>query len=78
MFPQPVRGSDKLTNFLYLTIDNFNSESFYRPPVSFDPNDTYIELRIAFWIREELLARAVLLYGSDFPRGVFYYVLLRR
>ena len=61
-FPQPVRGSDKLTNFLYLTIENFGSDSFYRPPVSVDYNDTYIDLRVAFWVREELLARAVLLY----------------
>ena len=43
-FPQPGRGSDKLTNFLYLTIENFGSDSFYRPPVSVDYNDTYIEL----------------------------------
>ena len=48
------------------------------PAVSIDYNDTYIDLRVAFWIRAELLARAVLLSGSDFPRGVFYYVLLRR
>jgi hypothetical protein len=61
-FPQPVRWSDKLTNFLYLTIENFGSESFCRPTVSVDCNDTYIDLRVAFWIREELLARAVLLY----------------
>jgi len=60
-FPQPVRGSDKLTNFLHLTIENFGSNSFYRPPVSVDYNDTYIDLRVALWIQEKLLARAVLL-----------------
>jgi hypothetical protein len=61
-FPQPVRRSDKLTNFLYLTIENFGSDSFYRPPVSVDYGDTYIDLRVALWVQEELLARAVLLY----------------
>ena len=60
--PQPVRRSDKFTNFLYLTTEDFGSDSFYRPPVSVDYNDTYTDLRVAFWVREELLARAVLLY----------------
>ena len=61
-FPPPIPGSDKLTNFLYLTIENFGSDSFYRPPVSVDYNDTYIDLRVALWVQKELLARAVLLY----------------
>ena len=60
-FPQPVRRSDKLTKFLHLTIENFGSDSFYRPPVSVDYNDTYIDLRVALWVQEKLLARAVLL-----------------
>jgi hypothetical protein len=61
-FPQPVPRSDKLTNFLHLTIENFGSDSFYRPPVSVHYNDTYIDLRVALWVQEKLLARAVLLY----------------
>jgi hypothetical protein len=60
-FPRPVRGSDNLTNFLYLTIEHFGSDSFYRPPVSVHYNDTYRGLRVALWVQEELLARAVLL-----------------
>ena len=77
-FPQPVRGSDKLTNFLYLTIENFGSDSFYRPPVSVDYNDTYIDLRVALWVRKSCWHGQCFSTGSDFPRGVFYYVLLRR
>src|SRR5947208_13684177 len=66
-FPQPVRRSDKLTNFLYLTIENFGSDSFYRLPVSVHYNDTYIDLRVALSVQEELLERAVLLCRFCFP-----------
>jgi hypothetical protein len=52
--PQPVRRSDKLTNFLYLTIENFGSDSFYRPPVSVHYNGTYIDLRVALSVQEEV------------------------
>ena len=61
-FPQPVRRSDKLTDFLYLTIEHLGQIAFYHPPVSVHYNDTYIDLRVALWVQEKLLARAVLLY----------------